>query len=504
MINDNIHSLISPELEKVLKSCTHLPSLPAVALRIIEASKDPDISLHEVAAIISSDPAITVKLLKVANSPLYSQRRSLNNLREALTLLGFNASLTIALSFSLLQSLGSDSDHESYWKRSILAASIARLLGERLHVSKLEDLFLASLLQDIGVLVIQCIKNSPYPHNEHHYLKHSERAKLEQDFLGVEHSVVGAWLLSSWKLPGYLVKAVLNSHSLNMSDPALNTVNSYFHYCLNLSGNLADIWLDENPSELLLSVLNVTKKVLVYDETEFNQLIVDIDNALPEISNMFQISLVGDYEREKVLNEARELLLERSISAIKQSEDARRYIESITDRVEQIEKSSRIDHLTKVYNRQHIDKLLETEFEEANINRWPLSLAFIDIDDFKVINDTFGHLVGDEILKLISDFFSKNIRETDILARYGGDEFLLMLPGSTSDITKTVLERLLKLYIDEVILDVKDIKISASVSIGIATHMDKHNFDNLKDFMTAADEALYKAKAGGKNCLSIY
>ena len=162
-VND-ISSLLTPELENALDSCTNLPSLPAVALKIIDAGKDPDVTLHQISAIISSDPAIqrssdpaiAAKLLKIANSPLYSQRRSLNNLREALTLLGFNASLTIALSFSLLQSFGSTNNvnHENYWRRSILAASIARILGSRLRVAKLEDLFLASLLQDIGILVI--------------------------------------------------------------------------------------------------------------------------------------------------------------------------------------------------------------------------------------------------------------------------------------------------------------------------------------------------------------
>lgn len=506
MGKNKISSLISPELEKTLNSSTNLPSLPAVALRIIEASKDPEISLHEVSDIISSDPAITAKLLKVANSPIYSQRRSANNLREGLTLLGFNASLTIALSFSLLKALDSDKDHDNYWKRSILAASIARILGVRLRLPHVEDLFLASLLQDIGVLVIQCIKDlpSPYPDANDRNLKHIDRAQLEKELLGVEHPVIGAWLLASWDLPDYLIKSVLYSHSLNVDDPEQNTESIHFHYCVNLSGSLADIWLDDNPGELLLSILNLTKNVLAYDEDEFNQLIVDIDDALPEISHMFQISLVGEYEREKIVNEARDLLLERSINSIKQSEDDRRYIESITDRVEQIEKSSRIDHLTKVYNRQHIDQLLEVEFKEANLNRWPLSLAFIDIDDFKLINDSYGHLIGDEILKLISQFFLKNIRDTDVLARYGGDEFILMLPGSSSDISKTVLERLLKLYIDEAAIDVKGKKVLASVSIGVATHIDKNDFESLKDFMSAADDALYKAKAGGKNCLAVY
>lgn len=497
--------LISPELEKRLAACTNLPSLPAVALKIIEASKDPDISLHEVSKIISSDPAISAKLLKVANSPAYSQRRSLNNLREALTLLGFNASLTIALSFSLYHTLEGESDkNEEFWKRSILAASIARLLGARLRVNRLEDLYLASLLQDIGMLVIECLKEPGYKNDNSQKLKHSERALLEKELLGVEHSQIGAWLLSSWGLPDYLVQSVLFSHSLNIPDTAQDQTSDYFHYCLNLSGSLADVWVDENPSELMLSILNVLKSVFDFNEEEMNELIIDIDNTLPEISEMFQVQIVSGDEREKVLCEARDLLLDRSIHTIKQSEDDRRYIDSITNRVEQIEKASRIDHLTKAYNRQHIDQLLEVEFEEANINKWPLSLAFIDVDDFKQINDTFGHLVGDELLKSISEFLSSNIRETDILARYGGDEFLLMLPGTTSDIAKTTLERLLSLYEKDVTLTSKGVEITATVSVGLTTHMDKNDFNNLKEFMTTADESLYKAKAMGKNGLVVY
>ena len=131
-------------------------------------------------------------------------------------------------------------------------------------------------------------------------------------------------------------------------------------------------------------------------------------------------------------------------------------------------------------------------------------MVFIDIDDFKLINDTFGHLAGDEVLKVISKFFSSNIRETDYIARYGGDEFLLMLPGSTSEIAKTLIERLLELFKEKVKVKVKDMDVAVSVSIGIATHIGKHDFDNLKELMDAADNALYKAKASGKNCFAIY
>ena len=500
---EDIAPLIPVELEEELSVCTNLPTLPAVALKIIDASKNPDISLHEVTSIISSDPALAVKLLKIGNSPLYSQRRTLNNLREALTLLGFNASLTIALSFTLLQSLGGEKNHEDYWKRSLLSASIARMLGVKLHVTRLEDLFLASLLQDIGILVLQSKKNSIYPEGVGK-LMHSDRIKLEEQHLGVEHSQVGAWLLKSWNLPEYLINSVLHSHALNTKLPNQSKDESYFHYCVNLSGTLADIWLTDNPGELLLSNLAVTKKILDISNDELNDMIVDIDASLPEISTMFEILLVGGADRQKVISDAKELLLERSLHTIKQSEDDRQQIDNITDKVEKIEEESRLDHLTGAYNRQHIDNLLEVEYKESSTNFWPLSLAFIDVDNFKSINDVYGHLAGDEVLKNISGFFLKNTRQTDHIARYGGDEFLLMLPGATSEVAENLITRLLAIFEDEVKTRVKNEDISVSVSIGIATHVGKHNFDSLKGLMDAADKALYKAKAEGKNCYSVY
>ena len=113
---------IPPDIEDFLSSCTALPSLPAVVINIIEASKDPDISLSDVAEILQVDPALSAKLLKIANSPLYAGRRNITNLLDALTLLGLNASLMISLSFSLVSSLSSSSDtglnYDDFWKQS--------------------------------------------------------------------------------------------------------------------------------------------------------------------------------------------------------------------------------------------------------------------------------------------------------------------------------------------------------------------------------------------------
>jgi len=500
----NMYSSLTPELQKVLNTCTNLPSLPAVALKIIDASKDPDISLEQILSIISVDPAISAKMLKLANSPFYSKDHSINNLHDALMLLGNNATLTVALCFSLPSSLGKNYTHANYWRRSILAASIARILGARLNVAKIEDLFLASLLQDIGILVISAMDKSPYPDEENKTLKHTDYVRYENKILNTEHPLVGAWLLESWGLPELIINSVKYSHSLNLGESAGKALDSNFHYCLSLSGDLADIWLDDNPSEPLQMIMSVAKTVLGLGEDGFNKLIVEIDESLPEISSMFEISLVEEQDRRRVVDSARDLLIERSILSSKEHENANQQIETITKKVEMIEKESQLDGLTKVYNRQYFYDILKFEYDKSKVNGKPFSLSFIDIDDFKLINDTYGHLVGDNVLKMLADYFTKNTRECDVFARYGGDEFLLMLSNSTPENFIKLLERLVVYFNKNVRVEVDRITLSVSISLGTVIYAGESYFLNVNALLQAADEALYEAKEKGKNRISVY
>jgi len=499
---------ISVDLEQELRKCTSLPSLPVVAQKIIALSKDPDVSLGDVSSIISGDPGLASKLLKVVNSPIYSQRRAVNNIREALTLVGLNAALSIALSFSLLHS--SQLTHinskrlENYWKRSILAASISRFIGKRIKLYKLEDLFLASMLQDIGILVLESLEPSPYLPFKDKRLLHSDRLAIEKDSLGVEHSFVGAWLLDSWGLSEKIISAVKYSHSLNAHSNSADEEENYFHYCVNFSGSLADIWLEDVHSELYEATKEAAQIVLGLDAGEFIELIAEINNELSKISDLFDINLDNEIDRGKLIDEARELTMQRSVSFIKDAENSMRYVKSIERQVKNIEEEIQHDHLTKIYNRKYIDKQMAHEFDYANTHRWPLSLVFIDLDDFKKINDTYGHIVGDKVLTSVAEFYSKNIRDSDVIARYGGDEFLMLLPGATMDTAIGMLTRLLALQAKELKVQVENTVIVPTVSMGVATHMDKHTFDNLESFIRAADKAVYKAKSSGKNCVQKY
>lgn len=501
-------ALLPPGLIKQLEASPNLPSLPAIAVQIIEASKNPDISLRDVASIISSDPAIAAKLLRLANSPLYSQRRTIHNLREALTMLGFNAALTIALSFTLFQSLqlkqNIQCNHDNYWKRSILAAEIARSLGRQFGLAKTEDLFLVGLLQDIGILALENLNPSPYLNYDKTCIKHSERINLERNLLQLEHSSVSAWLLESWNFPDRIVNAISHSHSLNNEIEVQSDAERQFHLCLGFSGVLADLWLEENHDELFESTIEASRLVLNIDTEEFNQLISHINQQLVTISSLFEINLDDEIKQGKLLDEANELSLMHNLNIIQQAEKNQRTLNDIHQRVQDIEKENRLDHLTKVYSRKYFESLLEDEFESARLNNWPLSVAFIDIDKFKKINDAHGHLVGDSIIIAVAKFFLNNIRKTDILARYGGDEFILMLPGASSKIAAETLKRLVLSLKKSTQINIEEQILVPTVSVGLATRADKNNFDDVAGLVHAADKALYKAKAAGRDRIAVY
>ncbi len=157
------------------------------------------------------------------------------------------------------------------------------------------------------------------------------------------------------------------------------------------------------------------------------------------------------------------------------------------------------DGLTKLYIYRHFCSLLETELTRAKRYKHVLSLLMMDIDNFKHINDTYGHLVGDKVLKEIAITIKNTIRTIDIPARYGGEEFTVILPETSAKDARIIAERLRKNIGDiEVNIDASTI-IKLTISIGIAEF--PLNADKEKELIDMADKALYEAKRNGKNCV---
>lgn len=160
------------------------------------------------------------------------------------------------------------------------------------------------------------------------------------------------------------------------------------------------------------------------------------------------------------------------------------------------------DGLTKLYIHRHFYFLLESEIKRVQRYHHVLSLIMMDIDNFKQVNDTYGHLVGDMVLKEIASTIQKTIRHVDIPARYGGEEFTVILPETAAANALTISERLRKKISEiEVKVDEKTI-IRPTVSMGIAEY--PNAAEDIKDLIDCADKALYVSKENGKNCIHLY
>ena len=153
------------------------------------------------------------------------------------------------------------------------------------------------------------------------------------------------------------------------------------------------------------------------------------------------------------------------------------------------------DNLTKMFNRRHFENEFEREFRRSKRYKTDLSIAVIDIDLFKKINDTYGHSCGDYVLREVAFLMKNNFRQTDILFRYGGEEFVVILTETPHETACVPLERLRKrIENNKFLFNNQEIKVT--ISIGTTS---KTDFEKAQNMFDLADKALYEAKNNGRN-----
>lgn len=193
-------------------------------------------------------------------------------------------------------------------------------------------------------------------------------------------------------------------------------------------------------------------------------------------------------------------------------EDNVRLLEVITQHIsiaienaklyEQLQEYANTDGLTQVYNRVFFQKRLSEELNRAKQQGYEVSIIFFDVDDFKAYNDTYGHLFGDMILQSIALTVKESVRKDDIVARFGGEEFVILLPYTGKEMAYEKAEELRRKISELVVCDRNnDIAKSVSVSMGVSTFPTLAKDET--ELLNSADEALYMAKERGKNCVAL-
>lgn len=495
------------QIREALQYCPSLPTLSSVAMRIVELGRDPEANVATVASVLSQDPALASRILRVSNSPLYAKRRSCDNLHQAVAVIGLNSALTLGLSFSLADQLRGPSVSagalEAVWRRALIAATACRCLGEILGRRDLEELFLAGLLQDVGVLALEAALPERYGQLLGAQADHNELVRREHDTLGTDHADAGAWLMRYWSLPEYLATAALGSHDPEAVDSAESLRPCVF--CVALSGRVADLFLAHGGTEATEALGEQANRWLGLGGSELEGLLGRVAERMPHLERLFETDIMSPRRATGIVDEAREVLAVRHLQLISEVAEQHR-------RASELERNSRAwretasrDALTGLYNRRYLDERLESEFAMAREHGWPLAVGFLDLDYFKAVNDRHGHAVGDSVLVRVGEVLADHLRSGDCLARYGGEEFVVVLPGTGAPNAAQVFDRLLTALEQLAHTDEQGATFGVTASVGVAVQEGGEEVaESVADLLRAADRALYDAKRAGRNCLRFH
>lgn len=481
------------KIEKLILESENLPTLPGIALKIIEAYQKPEPDIQQIGDLLATDPPLTVKILKIVNSSFYSLPTKITSVHHAIKLLGIKAVKNLALSFTLINTFQSNQsqliDYKRFWKTSLVGAIATKLLAENLEPDLAEDGFILGLLQDIGILVLACCMPRQYDLVLNGVGKNTNISpQAETRIIGINHQEIGEFLAKSWGLPSTFYLPIGYHHIPeefpNAQSSILNQTKILYFSSLFI-GLLSD-------NHRAISLWKLTETVYDFGfsgKININEIWEKICEQTHDIFPLFDLE-VGKDEYIQILENARAELSKLSVEMINDSIQQKKEMEIMKQQVIR-------DSMTQLYNHHHFRQLLQSELSRAQRYKRPLSLLFCDIDHFKAVNDTYGHIAGDRIIKALASKFRIETRESDHAARYGGEEFAFILTETSKEGAILIAERL-RSEIESMDITYGGNSISITLSFGVADITDCKQED-IEELISRADKALYQAKEQGRN-----
>jgi len=499
-------------LSKVCSS-DKLPSVPGVAMHVITISADPNVDFGELTACVSADPALAAKLLRMANSSLFASRSRITTVRNALVRLGVKVTRIAVLSFSLAMEVEKKApegfDMDRFWRHALATASAAKIFAQAARFARTDDAFANGLLQDVGVLAFQCTIPEEYATvlAVGRAEPGRELASIEEEKLSTTHMEVGSVLLKSWKLPAEMYEPIFHHHAPDvLQKSGKNSDALTMARLLHLGARVGRLFNDPAKGILLDSIIRQAKRDFDLSEDATLLNLEKVQNAVRETASIFSID-------EKSVESYAEIQAQASHEiariAVEMDAESRSHQEEAVREAERLEKleadneslrhAAAYDGLTGLLVRREFMKHVDQELNRARRHDLGIGLLLADVDNFKRVNDTFGHLAGDVVLQNLGQYLAKAIRTSDIVARYGGEEFVALLPHSGIESALEVAERLRLGVAENSAGWYKELG-QVTISVG-AIHISPARMEiNAEGLIAEADKCLYAAKDAGRNC----
>lgn len=500
---------VNQELQNFIEQHLDLPSPPAIAAKILQAVQQEDAALRELARIISADPALTGKMLRIANSGLYALRSPVSSIERAISVLGTNQVKNIALSFviatDLRQETGEEAFFERFWRRSVTCAVAAELLSKELAAAD-EDIFVTALLHNIGMLVLLQNDRSRYHLLLQEYdISHADLVKAEQRLYRFDHQQVGCTLLKTWSLPEPIIQPIAFHHT-PLRTPGDKRMTTRI---LHIADQFSAVYCSPESAVQARHIQEQLCEEFQLPEERTRDLLDSVAARSIEILETFEIE-PGDLKPySQMLQEANSelgrlnLSYEQLVIELKEARDkSERLARQLSEANLRLNDLVYTDALTGLYNHRYFQEALATELARGRRHHFPVSLILFDLDHFKRINDTYGHPSGDQLLRFLADNIRKTVRPSDIVARYGGEEFAVILPQTDMTGVRVFAARLRRL-VESLCLQIEEQMLQVTISVGGAT-CDPEQTDLTKDVLIkTADQGLYTSKRNGRNQVTI-
>ncbi len=476
------------------KPSTKAP-LSLIALQIVRESLAPDTSLPKLSHLAESDPGFALRIMAMVNSAAFGPQRHVSDVRQAVSLVGIRGLRSIGMSLALSDMIPVGEAGRILLANSLRRAVASRLLAQRLGSKDVDEYFTTGLFLEVGLLAraredlsgAAEVARLPAVHRVMH-----ERAAGFAD-----HPAAGASLASSFMLPAHVEAAVLQHHS-DVPPDALPSRVAW------AAERLAGMWEGGDP---LLNRKLALDAVLSLGLSQG-----DLEEATKELPDMvvaaataFDRDIGPQQSVESLLVDVNRCLLDmthnydiavRRLEALLVQKD--QLSSQLIEANAQLSRLATTDALTGLANKRAFEDALLRDLSRADRDQTWLTVVLSDIDYFKKVNDTYGHLTGDEVLRQVGRVFGSKLRGSDLSARYGGEEFILILPGSNAVGGKIVAERLRR-TIEALKIAGPSGELAVTASFGVAGVCGPGCAGKMRDLILRADEALYAAKRGGRN-----
>ncbi len=489
-----------PTLESLFVDFDALPSPPMSVLEIVRKSEDPEITIPKLAKLIELDVALAVQIVQMSNSALYSPASEITTVERALTTLGLRSVRLLALSSSLRMLIPSEGtfDTSAIRQRMIVNGSLARRFAERICRSQQDEAFLAGMLTGLGPVVLA----TKYPQIAEDIFNTGEAwpdAARERAILGFPVDEITVNLARAWGLPE-LINGAIEARSVRQGAKG-NKLAQALHFAL-----LAErVLCGDNKSEDLMTLVNLAEAELGWSLDETNQWLIEAEPIVEETADLLQFQFPPAQAYTELLLEATRGMQQLTMEANTVIVESTRKLEALSKRNVELQQEAETDALTGLPNRGTFDHMLLRRVEANRAiasETHTLGVLMVDLDNFKVVNDTHGHAIGDEVLRRLGSILDKQTRGEDMSARYGGEEFVVLL-AQANDFEIGIIADRLRASIEAAEIELPDGSLlPVTASIGGAL-LGEAEGDTGEKVLARADRRLYQSKQDGRNRVTL-